>query len=89
MYVVVFRIQNLKFVGLKMAKMQGSNGLMGNSKIAILNIYSILNNFFWAKRDAKVLVTTSPKWVYMLNSVEKWLCESQKKKTVVDDAISI
>jgi hypothetical protein len=27
-----------------------------------------------------VLVTTRPKWVYMLNSVEKWLCESEKKK---------
>jgi hypothetical protein len=24
----------------------------------------------------------------MLNSVEKWLCESQKKKTMVDGAIS-
>jgi hypothetical protein len=31
-----------------------------------------------------VLVTTSPEWVYMLNLVEKWLCESQKKKTMVD-----
>jgi hypothetical protein len=41
------------------------------------------------KRDAKVIVTTSSKWVYMLNSVEKWLCESQKKKSVVDSAISI
>jgi hypothetical protein len=27
-----------------------------------------------------VLVTKSSKWVYMLNSVEKWLCESEKKK---------
>jgi hypothetical protein len=36
-----------------------------------------------------VLFTTSSKWVYMLNSVEKWLCEGQKKKTVVDGAISI
>jgi hypothetical protein len=68
-----------------MAKIQGSVGLMGKRKNGILNIDSILNNFFWAK----VLVTTSSKWVYMLNSVEKWLCESQKKKTVVDGAISI
>jgi hypothetical protein len=36
-----------------------------------------------------VLVTTSHKWVYMLISVEKWLCESQKKKTVVDGAMHL
>jgi hypothetical protein len=27
-----------------------------------------------------VLVTISSKWVYMLSSLEKWLCESEKKK---------
>jgi hypothetical protein len=62
-----------------MAKILGSGGLIRKRKIAILNIDSVL----------KVLVTTSPKWVYMLNSVQKWLCESQKKKTVDDGAISI
>jgi hypothetical protein len=36
-----------------------------------------------------MLVTKSLKWVYMLNSVEKWLCDSQNKKTVIDGAISI
>jgi hypothetical protein len=70
-------------------KTQGSDGLMDKRKIGLLNIDSILNNFFWAKLGAKVLVTTSSKWVYMLNSIEKWLSESQKKKTVVDGAISI
>jgi uncharacterized membrane protein YcaP (DUF421 family) len=72
-----------------MAKIQCSDGLMGKRKIAILNISSILNNIFLGQMIAKVLVTTSPKWVYMLNSVQKWLCERQKKKTVVDGAISI
>jgi hypothetical protein len=33
----------LKFLGLKMAKIQGSDGLIGKRKIAILNIDSILN----------------------------------------------
>jgi hypothetical protein len=61
-----------------MAKIQGSDGLMGKRKIAILNIDSILSNFF------KLLVTTSSKWGYILHSVEKWLCESQMKKTVVE-----
>jgi hypothetical protein len=63
-----------------MAKIQGSDELIGKPKITILNIDSILNNFFWAEKGAKVLVTTSSKWVYMLNSVEKWLCESENKK---------
>jgi hypothetical protein len=30
-----------------------------------------------------MLITTSSKWVYMLNSVEKWLCESEKKKNII------
>jgi hypothetical protein len=72
-----------------MVKIQGSNGLMGKRKYAILNIDSILNNFFWARYNAKLLVTTSSKWIYMINSVEEWLCESQNKKSMVDGAISI
>jgi hypothetical protein len=43
------RIQNLKFLGSKMAKIQGSDGLMGKRKIAILNIASILNKFFFGQ----------------------------------------
>jgi hypothetical protein len=43
------QLLNFKLIGLKMAKIQGSDGLMGKRKIAILNIDSILNNFFWAK----------------------------------------
>jgi hypothetical protein len=39
-------IQNLKFVGSKMVKKQGSDGLMGKRKIATLNIDSILNIIF-------------------------------------------
>jgi hypothetical protein len=35
----------------------------------------------------KVLNFAIPKWLYMLNSVEKWLCKTQKYKTVVDGAI--
>jgi hypothetical protein len=38
------RVQNLKFVCLKMAKIQGSDALMEKRVIAILNIDSILNN---------------------------------------------
>jgi hypothetical protein len=37
------RIQNLKVVGFKMAKIQGSDRWIDNRKIAILNIASILN----------------------------------------------
>jgi hypothetical protein len=37
------RIQNFKIVGLKMAKIQGSDGRMDKCKIAILNIDSILD----------------------------------------------
>jgi hypothetical protein len=40
---IFIRIQNLKFLSLKMAKIQGSDGLMRKRKIAILNIYSILS----------------------------------------------
>jgi hypothetical protein len=59
-----------------MAKIQGSGGLIGKRKIAILNIDSILNNFLLSQ----VLVTTSSKWVYMLTSVEKWLRVKRKKQ---------
>jgi hypothetical protein len=55
------RIQKLKFVGLKMAKIQGLDGLIGKRKIAILNIDSILKKKVWPKKDAKVLVITSSK----------------------------
>jgi hypothetical protein len=41
-YIVFY--QNPKFIGLKMAKIQWSDGLMGKGKIDILNIDSILNN---------------------------------------------
>jgi hypothetical protein len=54
---------------------------MRKRKIAILNIDSILNNFNLSQ-GAKVLVTTNSKWVYMLNSVEKWLYESQLRKNL-------
>jgi hypothetical protein len=30
-----------------------------------------------------MLVTTSSKWFYMLNSDEKWLCESKKKNPLI------
>jgi hypothetical protein len=36
-------VQNLKIVGLKMAKRKGSDGRKDKRKIAILNIDSILN----------------------------------------------
>jgi hypothetical protein len=36
--------------------------------------------FFFARKGAKVLVTTNSKLVYMLSSVEKWMCKSQQKK---------
>jgi hypothetical protein len=34
-----------------------------------------------------VLVTTSSKWVYMFNSVEKWLCESETKKNIIKKSL--
>jgi hypothetical protein len=51
---------------------------MGNRKIAILNIDSILNTFFSEPSEV-------PK---CLLKQEKWLRESQKKK-MIDGAISI
>jgi hypothetical protein len=36
----------VKIVGLKMAKIQGSDGQMDTRRIVILNIAFILNNFF-------------------------------------------
>jgi hypothetical protein len=72
-----------------MAKIQCSDGLMGKRKIAILNIDYILNKFFSGQVRCQSACYNKSKWVYILNSVEKWLCESQKKKTVVDVAISI
>jgi hypothetical protein len=35
----------------------------------------------------EVLYFASPKWVYILKSVEKWLCKIRKYKTVVSGAI--
>jgi hypothetical protein len=35
-----------------------------------------------------VRVTTSSKWVYMLNSIEKWLCESEKKKNIIKKTLN-
>jgi hypothetical protein len=61
-----------------MPKIQGSDGRIEKYKIAILNIDFILNYF------------ASPKWVYMLKSVEKfekWLCKARKYKTMADGTI--
>jgi hypothetical protein len=35
----------------------------------------------------EVLNFASPKWVYMLKSVEEWLCKTRKYKTVVGGVI--
>jgi hypothetical protein len=47
-YIVFYQNQNqnFKFFNLNMAKIQGSGGLIRKRKIAILNIDSIVNNFF-------------------------------------------
>jgi hypothetical protein len=74
------KIQNLKFVGLKMAKIQGSDGLMGKRNLAILNIDSILNKKFWNRWGAKRLVTTSLKWVYYVEFGWEMAVWKPKKK---------
>jgi hypothetical protein len=38
-----------------------------------LNINSILNYIIMGVKNMEVLNFASPKWVYMLKSVEKWL----------------
>jgi hypothetical protein len=81
------RIQNLKIIGLKMAKIQGSDGQIDKRKIAILNIDSVLNWIILNLRDMEVLSFASPKWVFMLKSVEKWLCKTRKYKTMAGCAI--
>jgi hypothetical protein len=68
-------------VGLKITKIQGWYGRIDKRKIAILN-WIILG-----LRNMKVLNVASPKWVYMLKSVEKWQCKTRKYKTVAGDAI--
>jgi hypothetical protein len=77
------RIQNWTFVGLKMAKIQGSDGRIDKYKIAFLNIASILNCNILDLRNMEVPNFVSPKWVYVFKSVEKWLCKTQKYETVV------
>jgi hypothetical protein len=54
-YIVFYKNPKFKFVGLKMAKIQASDGLMGKRNIAILNIDSILN-----KKGAKMGVYDPP-----------------------------
>jgi hypothetical protein len=60
-----------------MAKIQGTDGLMGKRKIAI---DTILNKFFLGQVRCQSAYYNKFKLVFMLNSVEKWLFESQNKK---------
>jgi hypothetical protein len=52
-------------------------------KIAILNIDSISNCIIVSLRNIEVLKFASPKWFYVLKSVEKWLSKTRRYKTVV------
>jgi hypothetical protein len=70
-----------------MAKKQGSDGRIDKCKISILNIDSTLIWIILGLRNMEVLNFASPKWVYILKSVEKWLCKTWKYKTVVGGAI--
>jgi hypothetical protein len=58
------RIQNLKIVGSKMEKIQGSDGRKDKRKIAILNIDFILNSIILSQRNMEVLIFSNPKWAY-------------------------
>jgi hypothetical protein len=60
---------------------------MDKRKIGILHIDSILNLIILSLRNMEVLNFTSTKWVFMLKSAEKWLCNTRKYKTVVGGAI--
>jgi hypothetical protein len=79
--------KDLKIVGLIMAKIQGPEEWIDKCKIAILNFDFILNLYILGPRNMEVLNFASPKWVYMLKSVEKWLSKTRKYKTVVGGAI--
>jgi hypothetical protein len=70
-----------------MAKIEGSDERIDKRKIAILNIDSSLNRNILSLKNMEVLNFASPKLVYMLKSVEKWLCKSLKYKTVLGGAI--
>jgi hypothetical protein len=72
-----------------MAKIQCSDKKRNKRKIAILSIDSILDWIILSRRNIEVLNFTSPNWVYMLKSVEKWLCKTRKYKIVFEDAILI
>jgi hypothetical protein len=65
---------------LKAAKIQASDEQIEKHSIVILNIDSILNKIMFGLRTMKVLNFASKKWVYMLKSVEKWLCNTRKYK---------
>jgi hypothetical protein len=67
---------------MEMVKIQGSDGRIDKRKIAILNIDSILSF-----KNMEVLNFTRPKWIYMLKSIEKWLCKIRNYKTVAGGAI--
>jgi hypothetical protein len=71
-----------------MTKTQDSDGRMDKSKIAKLNIDSILNLIIVSLRNMKVLNFASSKWVYVLKMKnEKWLRKTRKYKTMVGGAI--
>jgi hypothetical protein len=50
--------------------------LMDKCKIVILNIDSILDWIILSPKNMEVLNFASPKSVYMLKSVKKWLCKT-------------
>jgi hypothetical protein len=79
----------MKILGLKMTKIQGSDGRIDNRKIAILNIDSILNWIILSLRNMEVLNFASPKWLYMLKLAVEWLCKTRKYKTMAGGAILI
>jgi hypothetical protein len=52
-----------------------------------LVIASILNCIILGLRNIKLVNFASPKWVYMLKLVEKWLSKTRKYKTVAGGSI--
>jgi hypothetical protein len=75
-------MQNLKILGLKMTKIQGSDGRMDKCKIAILNIDSILKRIILGLWNMEVRNFASTKWEFRLLIQKLYLANYFGKSTL-------
>jgi hypothetical protein len=78
------RIRNLRLKIIKWRQCKAQSDGLVNVKSPSGILTPFLIEF---GRNMEVLHFASSKWVYMLKSIEIWLCKNQKYKTVVAGAI--